>query len=197
MSENKTLGAEKYRRIDAPDDPERCQSNAANGQCGLKAVKNSKFCHLHGGYAVEKKNEKEQVRIYHLNRWRADLERHADNPGIKSLREEIGILRMVLETRLNSIHDVGDLMIHSNTINETVKSIEKLVVSCHKIEDKMGELIDKKALQHIATRIISAISQTFHDQPEKLGELADKIVSIIQEGAQVASEEEIALETSS
>ena len=191
-----TIESEKYARVSSPDDPERCQSNTSKGQCMLKAVSGSAFCHLHGGYSAEKKAEKEQQRIYHLTRWRADMERHADNPGIKSLREEIGILRMVLESRLNTINDVTELMIHSNTISETVKSIEKLVVSCHRIEDKMGELIDKKALQHIATRIITAISQTFHDQPEKLGQLADLIVKIIQEGAQAASEEEIALENS-
>jgi len=183
----------RYERVKEPDDPRRCQSNTSKGQCLLVSIQGSQYCHLHGGYAATEKQKKEDARIYHLTKWRARLERHVDNPGIKSLREEIGILRMILESRLELIQSELDLVVQSSSINETIRSIERLVVSCHRIEDKMGELIDKSALTHIAGRVISVIAQVFHDQPEKLEQVVNSIEQIIKAGALAASEEEVDL----
>lgn len=160
--------ADNITRITSPDDPERCQGMTALGQCKNKAVQDQdhpdlKYCSIHGGANKLVERKKESMRLYHLAKWNVELERHAGHPGIKSLRDEIGILRMMLEYKLNSIHTPVDLILQSGPISEMIMKIEKIVASCHKLEGSIGQLLDKAAVIQFAGEIIGIISEELQD----------------------------------
>lgn len=145
-----------YQRVDA-DAPDRCQFVTAHGQCLMKQFPGSKYCKAHS-MGAERRMEDEKVRNYRLTQWKARVGDFADSKEVKSIREEIGILRLVLETRLNQCQDNEDLLLHSHAIGDLVTKIEKTVGSCHRLESQMGQLLDRQSILKFASQVVTVIS---------------------------------------
>src|SRR2546421_361414 len=88
------------------------------------------------------------TKIHDIAKWQTRLDEFADNDKIKSLREEIGVLRILLEETMSRCHDTNELLLYSNKISELVIKIEKVVASCHRLENATGMLLDKSAALH-------------------------------------------------
>lgn len=161
------------------DDPNRCQCTTTQyGQCMNKAVPESDFCICHGGnHAIEKRN-KEAMKNYVLTKFQARIERHKGAPDIKSLRDEVAILRMLMEERLNHCKDDLDLILQSGPISDLVMKIDKLVNSCHKLEGSLGQLLDKQAVLQFASQVISVITENL-DDPVKIDLISTGILEIV------------------
>jgi len=168
---------DNFARV-SDDDPRRCQAVTANGQCKLKAVEEGKMCICHGGASTQEAKIKESLRNYRLTKFKAQLEHFADNRNIKSLRDEIGILRMTLEERLNMCEDTKDLIYQSGPISDLVLKIERVVASCHKLELATGQLLDKQSILNFGGELIGIISDVVEDD-ETLGRLSNRILTLI------------------
>jgi len=176
-----------FEKTPYPEHPGRCQAVNSQGQCpnlGARldeddAAHRGPFCMAHGGNHAVNAQKKERVRNYQLTvaRFRAQLDEKADSVGIKSLREEIAILRICLEERLNKCHDAMDLILQSGSISDMVMKINTVVQSCHKLEGSMGHLLDKQAILQFAQAVIGIISREIIDDPEKINIIADAILS--------------------
>jgi hypothetical protein len=146
------------------DDPNRCQGTAKGGQCQNYALRDkegnfiSKYCIVHGGFAARNAAEKQRIRKYYSTKWAAKIARYAEDKGVKSLRDEIGILRMMLDERLEQINDELGLVKAMGPISELILKIEKLVTSCHRLEEKMGATLDKSAVMGLADQILNIIA---------------------------------------
>src|SRR4051812_44358846 len=94
----------KFERCEETD-PNRCQGliqkGTNGGQCYYKAVPGSQFCLMHGGGKQADENKRAGLKNYRLQQYGERVGDFANNPEIKNIREEIGILRMTLETLLN------------------------------------------------------------------------------------------------
>lgn len=154
--------AEGIIRVTA-DDPRRCQANTANGQCLIQAVKDSSYCVMHGGSGQDKSNKEKMLKQYRLAQWQQRVDEFSDSSSVKGLREEIGISRMLLETVILQCKDATDLLLYSSKITDLVSKIEKLVVSCNRLESSMGMMLDKTAALHLASQIVSIISEHVTD----------------------------------
>lgn len=146
-----------------PDSPLRCQGVTNLGQCQMMALTGQKHCPMHVGFGnASEKNEK--LRNYRLTVYQARLDDFADNSVFSSLREETAILRMMLEQILNSCGDnVNDFMTRSTLISDLVIKIEKLVVSCKKMEEKSGLLLDKSAALKLSNTLIDIVARHVKD----------------------------------
>lgn len=167
--------ASVYERCE-PDDPNCCQGLNKHGQCNLKAVPGQKYCRIHFGFG-QKKSELEATRNYRLNRYQNRVNEFADNAQVKSLREEIGVLRMLLEETVNKCQSDTDLMIFSTKISDLVVKIQKLVESCHKLEQSTGMLLDKSTVMYLGDVIINIVGEVC--PPDKIQEVANRIVDSI------------------
>lgn len=155
---------------------EMCYAVIAGGsrQCFYQKEPGSNYCILHGGKDVL---EKKKVRNYNLQRYRQRVSELSDSEGIKSLREEIGIMRMMVEEILNMCDDTQDLLSYSQKITSMIGQIERLVNSCHKLESSLGFLLDKNTLLTISEQIINIINIHVKDElviddiSEKIGQL--------------------------
>jgi len=170
--------ADNISRMDGPDDPERCQGVSKQGQCINKQSAGSQYCHAHGGNKAQDANKLKDLRNYRLAKWRVKLDHFANSEGIKSLRDEIAILRMVLEERLELCNDATDLVLQSHSISDLIMKIEKLVASCHKLEGSMGQLLDKQAILTFASDVIGIIGDEVTDT-EAVGAIADRILATV------------------
>jgi hypothetical protein len=148
----------------AEDDPCRCQAmGGRGGQCSYKATEGSQYCPMHGGHFAAKQAEAKRQRLYNLAKWQDRIGEHANHDQAKSLREEIGILRILLEGVMGLCQDQNDLLMYSNKISDLATKIEKLVSSCHRLEEKTGMLLDKHAALKIATQIVDIIGAYIED----------------------------------
>jgi len=143
---------------------ERCEGTSQQfGQCPFCKIEGSSYCSRHGGFLIEQKRQKDSLRNYRLTKWKARVGTFADSDGIKSLREEIGILRMIIEEMLNKCVDATDLLLYSTRMADLVMKVEKLVVSCDKMEGKMGLLLSRSSVLQLAAEYVEIINKHITD----------------------------------
>lgn len=166
--------------------PDRCQAVNAQGQCRnlgvvLEDGSRAQFCLAHGGARIRHVEKEKNLRNYQLSiaRWKLALDDKAESNNLKSLRDEIAILRICLEERLNRCTDGMDLILNSQAISSMVLNIERVVSSCHKLEGSMGHLLDKQAVLQFAQVVIGIISKALDDEPEKVNLIADEILATV------------------
>lgn len=158
------------------DHPDRCQGITRAGQCTNLSLEESEFCGSCGGNRAVSIAKQASLNNYRLGKWQAKMERHSRSDAVKNLREEIGILRMMLEERFNSIQDNSDLMLQSHVISDLVLKIERVVSSCHKLEGSMGQLLDKAKILHFGGKVIEILGQELNGQEDVMDRIADKIL---------------------
>jgi len=117
----------------------------------------------HGGSHVVRQRQKEALRNYRLTKWKNRVGEFAENDGLKSLREEIGILRVIMEEMLNQCTSSTDLLLYSTRMADLVMKIERVVVSCDKMENKMGLLLSKDSVLQLAGEYVTIISKHIDD----------------------------------
>lgn len=148
-------------KVDHPS--ERCESTTTHGQCPFKKGEHSNYCPMHGANKGVIAEKEELKRNYLLRRWKSRVDAFADNDQLKSLREEVGILRMLMEEILNKCEDSTDLLMMSSRISDLAMKIERLVISCDKLENRMGMLLSKNAVIQLAVEYVSIITNHVQD----------------------------------
>ena len=171
----------EIKGVERPDAPNRCQAvTDTKGQCWNQSVEGGNMCRLHGGASQQAFQERQGLRNYRLTKFHARIAEFGNSNHIKSLRDEIGILRIIMEERLNLCIEPTDLILQSQPIAELVSKIERVVVSCHKLEGSMKQLVDKTALLSFATQIIDVISSHIDDEAI-LDSISNGIIQLLAE----------------
>lgn len=163
------------------DDPNRCQGvvkGTGGGQCPYRRIEPSLYCAMHGGLAGKPAQDAKALKNYRLQQYGDRVGDFASNPEIKNLREEIGIMRMTLETLLNQLDNPNKLMIYTDKISTLVGQIQRLVEAAQKLEEKNNNLLDRKIVIVIADSIVTLIGGYITD-PDQLTELGNKICESI------------------
>lgn len=167
----------KFERVEAGS-PEQCQGVFKHGQCPYKKIPGSDFCPMHGGATQVNALAKESKRMYQLAKWRDQHDAFVDSDQVKSLREEIGILRIVMQETLNICQTSADILMYSSKISDLAIKLEKLVSSCHRLEASTGVLLDKTAALHLASVIVKIIGEHVTDE-NVIDKISEDIVHAI------------------
>lgn len=154
----------KFTRIERDDQPNRCQAVHGHGQCQYVSLEGSNYCAMHGGNKAQEAAKKKVQRGYNLAQWQNRVDDFSDGDNVKNLRAEIGILKMLLENVVNMCKTSQDLLLYSSKIGEMASKIEKLVVSCSRLESSMGMMLDKSAALHLAAMMVEIISKYVTDE---------------------------------
>jgi hypothetical protein len=169
--------AASFKRVEA-DDPTCCQGLNKFGPCNIQAVPGQKFCKLHFGIG-NKVAEQKEARNYRLNKYQRRVNEFAENDHVKSLRDEVGILRLLMEETLNKCNSDTELLLYSSKIADLAVKIEKLVASCHKLELATGQLVNKANIMFLGDVIIQIIGEVC--PPDKINDVSDRIMQTIME----------------
>lgn len=166
----------KWERVEE-DSPERCQATIpTRGQCINKRMDGSDYCPAHGGNRGHAKMLKAEKQMYQLGKYQVRVDDFKNHGDVKSLRSEIGILRMVLENRMKQCTDEHTLMLHSQSISNMVVSIEKLVTSCQRIDTQLGSMLDEAKAMQWMTEIVDILSHYVKDSVV-LEEISNEILA--------------------
>ena len=151
---------------------EQCQ----RPHCRHVKYKKSDFCSHHGGIKSDDLKQRAAAHSYQLETYQARLDVLAYDPNIKNLRGEIGILRMLITTRLDKCKDDYDLLLQSAAIATLVTQANALVTSCHRIETLTGHVLDKQEITEFASKVIKIITE---EAPEGIANaIADRILDV-------------------
>lgn len=177
-----------YQRIPMrcdPADPQRCQSVLAEGQCPHLSIEGSDFCAVH---AKVPKAEMHKQRLQHYLLSNPELQtrlnRQASVEEVRSLREEIHLARMMVETRLDLIEDGdrGAMLAAFSNVNTYLQTIEKLVSSCHRMEVSLGNLLSKASIFSLGQEIVNIMVDELEgidDYEEIVDRISERVVVAI------------------
>jgi len=152
-----------------------CQYTTQFGPCKNEAPEGFQYCETHNTIEKEQK-ERKKVFNYQLTRFKSRFEELSTNSALKTLSEEVGVLRMVLETCLNRCKDEHDLLLASTQISTLVNSIERLVMSTNKLDINLGQLLDRNKAIQLADEIIQIIVAEVQDE-EAVAKVAAQITA--------------------
>jgi len=145
--------------------------------CMLNAITDSEYCKNHTKFMGQHPDaERKRVFNYNLDKFRARVEGFAISPALKNLHEEIGVLRMMLETLINKCQDDHDLMMNSTQISSMVCNIERLVVSANKLDINLGQLLDRNQATQLAEELIQIITEEIDDE-SRIANIASRITA--------------------
>lgn len=139
----------------------RCQGISKNGeQCVYEQVPGHKYCNAHmRGVNSITALEKRQ---YNVDKWKAKIKEKTDTNSIYNLREDIGIIRVVMETTLNKCQTDDDLLMRAPAILDTVTRLERLITSSVKLEERLRSLLDIHQVAMFAEATINAVNDALN-----------------------------------
>lgn len=127
--------------------------------------------------------------MYRLKEWQTRLNEMKDSTEFKSLRDEIGILRITLEQVVNLCNSPSDVLMHAARLADLGDRIHRMVVACNKLEKQNGLLLDKSAAIAMGGRIVEIIANHVTD-PKVVEAIASDIIRVIQEAEPTDGEED-------
>jgi hypothetical protein len=169
----------KHERAPYPEHPDRCTAQAGHTQCPYLKVPGTDVCEIHAYHNRQRVSLTQNRKIYLAAQWQADAGPFADSDEIKSLRQEIGILRLLLFRMMESCKSPNDLLMRHSSISELILKIQKVVEACHKLEAASGGLLDKDHLSSFGLTVINLVS-TYINDPDTLRKFAGALVEEIK-----------------
>lgn len=166
----------KYEIMPASSPETQCQSNDSRGQCTNETVKGSKYCPVHGG----RRNRTSHLYELKKNEYRVRIKNLKDHEEAKSLRTEIGVLRLILESRLNGLEDDTQLLLQQQSISDLIIKINTLVTSCHKIETHLSNILTSDQAAQMINEICDIIDELVEDQDTKMA-IAERIDTLLEQ----------------
>lgn len=156
--------------------PEQCQTirSILGTQCNFQKVEGSPYCIMHGGNRTISSNRVKDLNNYRLGKYQKRVGELANNPNLRSIDEEIGILRMILESIFEKCDSNIDLLLYSQRISELVQDISKCVNLADKLAARSGLLIGRSEALAIGEKIIDIISLYIKDEKTLL-QIAEQI----------------------
>lgn len=172
-------------RVTDPADPNRCKGSGREGQCMNHAEPGDEYCRKCGGTDLA---EVENVRQYHLTdaRLRQRLDKKAGHDQIKSLTEEIGLTRLLIEELMNSCKTDTQRLANVSTYNTLTMNLERLIKTSHTMEQSLNLLLAKPALVAFAQEMIRIIADELRgtDQyEEKIDRITSRMLDNIEHAA--------------
>ncbi len=143
----------------AKEDHLRCTGITAKGQCVFEAEIPGGFCRMCSDQG--KNNKKARLYQYLVERNKAIV----DHPDKYTLKEEAGILRILLSTLLQKVEsDPSEIMRRTPQISELITKIQLTVTAAIKCEKSMGNLMDRDQITKVAQLLIDVVAEQVQDQ---------------------------------
>lgn len=163
------VGDYEFKKAVADDDPSRCQGGRGRtGQCHMQVVPGSKYCNSHGGNKQLIANQEANKFEYRAGVFSQRIREAAGAENIKDMRQEAGVLKMIIEERLSSCANSSDLMIQAGPIGDLTVKLEKLIKRITEYDITCGNTMDKQQLIQFAEQFVRIASKYVKNEDDKL-----------------------------
>ncbi len=163
------------QRVTDLADPRRCKGSIREGQCLNVAADGSDYCLCHNGVD---RGPARRLRKYLLASAEDQglLAKYADDDELKSLREEIALVRMMMQNTLASAQADVDKINAYSKVNTFLLTLERLMKTCHSLEQSLGQLVGKPALIRLGQQLCQIVVSRLEGVPN-YEQLVDAIVT--------------------
>lgn len=169
-----------------PDDPQRCQSVTRDGQCHYLSVEGSEHCDYHcgqkrGGNQLDQR-KKDRYRIDRSD-FRESYQQFNDDRGYLGLKDEISLLSVILQERINSIKNEADNMMAIGHINILTQRLESMKINLIKIQASLGLVLGKDELRILARNMAQILDEELDglsDKAERMDRIVERLFSAIE-----------------
>jgi len=150
----------------------------------MKKAPGCDHCAIHGAKQQMAKQGQKALQNFRITMWKADAVEGLNSPDLKSLREEIVLVRIMVTQKWEACKDdqgnpsAAKLMLASGAITGMLVQLGKLVESCHKIEAATGFLVDKTDLMRVMGTILQILGEEVKD-PEVFGQISKRLMDTI------------------
>jgi hypothetical protein len=168
----------RFQRATDQDDPDRCQASTRQGQCNLKAVSGGTLCLVHGGAMELKNKEKKNLRNYRLAKFQSRTAELGNSDHISSLKDEVALVRLLIEEMINGCETSNELLLRAGPLSDLLMKCERIVTSCHKLDVRLDNLLDRTKVLQFAQMTIEIISSEIKDE-NVLDSISGKILKAL------------------
>jgi hypothetical protein len=158
---------------------QQCEHVNCNGQCNLKAVDGGNRCRAHGGNKQENSIKAKELRNYRLARFNARIGEMGNSDYLLNLKDEVGVMRYILEEKLNACQNTQDLILQSGPLTDMIMKIDRVVTSCSKLEMKLGNFLDRTKITSMAQVIVQIITRHVTDETV-IEAISDEILEALE-----------------
>jgi hypothetical protein len=170
-----------------PEDP-MCQGIDARGEmCKYKPVAGGVYCVYHGGRGQLAALSERQQSIYdfqktqYLRQVEQKINAIERNPRSQSMRDEIGILRVMLQEILDSCTDEALLVLRAGEITNLTVSIEKLMKTSFTMDKEMKELMTKDDAKALAQKLLNVLIDNIQEYEKEQQRKYDHILNMLKD----------------
>lgn len=151
----------------------RCKHSGPRGQCPQSALDGSSYCERHT-------SEADRVRGYLLAdpELRERFEHHSRSECLDTLREEVVLLRALINQRLDLAATPAEKVSAFAVVHPALSTLDKLVNSLSKLERSTAVVLEKEAIQRLGQSIVKILIEELNDVPGR-DSIIDKISSRI------------------
>lgn len=134
-----------------------CEGSYGGVRCRQRKIANSRFCKAH-----TKPEKMANLRV-NTNVLFGRLSELSSSDNIKSLRDEIAILRLIIEGKLNLVKDATDLMLYSDDLRDLVDCLQRSLKTMNQIDISSGNMLDKSTILSYTEKILEIIANEVSD----------------------------------
>jgi len=167
------------QRITDPDQPNRCQGITAHGQCQMIAEENGKFCLMHGGGRHNTTIKNKELKNYRLTKFKQRAAELSNSSALSSLTDEVAILRILIEEKVNRCEDASDLLLSSGPLSDLIIKCSTLVEKCQRLENRLNNLLDRTRVTQFAQICVEIISN--YVQENDMDQVSEEILKALGE----------------
>lgn len=162
-----------------PGHPSACQACFSHGPCPNLKSPHSDYCDKHQGFMATKTVARASLNNYIINsQYGQRAAEMARNPQFKNLTDEVTLVRVALETLFRKIKTDDDMLVYSERIIALTGTIQKLMESCQKIQERNKDLLDRATIFAIANDILAIMACSI-DDVDLVAKMGDEIYESI------------------
>ena len=127
--------------------------------------------------------EADRLRGYRLNDpdLKERFDYHSREGMLGSLRQEVTLLRSMIEQRLDLARTEADKVAAFNVVTPAINSLDKLVNSIVKLERTTNMVLEKDAAKNLAEGIVQVLTEELRGQDTIIDRIAKKIAGLVAE----------------
>ena len=163
---------------------DKCEHTGTRGQCADDAVEGSRFCAKHA-------DESDRIKGYRLSspELRERFEHHSRSDLFKSLRQEIDLLRAMIEDRVSQADSPAERIAAFNAVRPALVDVVKCVETLSKLERQNNIVLGKEALSWLSKEIINILIGEL-EQVEGYERIVDRVAQRISQAVADARNQE-------
>lgn len=165
----------------------RCEATVRNGvrtgeQCTKWAVEGRRFCKDHGGTGGRPPTTGRQSR-YVCEALGDSINKFRNDPDIKCIRDEIAVLRALLENAMTRItEEPASLLLFAPALEELCNNIGKQVERLVKIEDGLKLTVSVVDIHTMVNQVVEILTQEIDDE-DALAKIKKRLQGLMYSGA--------------